>query len=55
MLFMQPGCPSNCEKCADDGEGSGLCSNCFETDSKTYLPLVDEDDSTNDKTKCVRK
>lgn len=46
-------CPSNCEKCTDDGEGTGLCNSCFDTDSKSYLPLVDEDDSTNDNTKCV--
>ena len=44
-------CPSFCEKCSDDGNGAGICNSCF----ANYENFVDENDSTNDGTKCISK
>ena len=49
--FTCKSCPSNCEKCNDDGNGVGVCTNCY----AGYTVLSDANSNAADGTKCLSK
>jgi hypothetical protein len=51
LLRSFAACPSKCEKCKDNGDGKGICEQCY----ARYEINEDQDDDTKSGTKCLGK